>query len=61
MNNGNPELVQTFAQTMDRAELLHAAKYDINLIQKNIHVKFELVKLLENSSSPPQNCKFVPP
>ena len=36
-----------FAQPMDRAEVLHALSYDIELNWKNTPGKFKLVKLIE--------------
>ena len=36
-----------FTQPMDRAELLHGPRYDTRLSRKNILVKFNVVKLME--------------
>ena len=43
---------QLFTLPMDRAELLHTARYDARLSWKNMFGKFKLVKLIEKSIFP---------
>ena len=46
---------------MDRAEVLHAARYDIELNWKNTTNDFKLVLRFENSTFPPKFYIYVPP
>ena len=45
---------------MDRAEVLHALSYDIELSWKNSPGKFKLVKLIEKSIFPPKKLYICP-
>ena len=48
-------------QFMDRAEVLHALSYNIELIWKNTPDKFNLVKFIENLNFPLKKYTYVPP
>ena len=50
-----------FPHPMNRAEVLHALSYDIELSWKNTPDKFNFVKLIENLNFPLELYIFVPP
>ena len=45
---------------MDRAELSHAARYDIELSRKYIPAKFKFVKLIETMIFPQKKTNICP-
>ena len=47
--------LKLFAQPMDRAEVLHAPRYDISVREKNTPGENELVLSSENSTFPPKS------
>ena len=51
---------QLFTQPMDRAEVVHALSYDIELSWKNTPGKFKLVKLIQKSTFPKISITYVP-